>query len=324
MIWLVTGGAGYVGAHVVRAFRDAGIGVAVLDDLSTGRAEFVPDGVPFVRATVLDTEAVTAALREHAVTGVAHCAGYKYAGESVARPVHTWEQNVDGTESVLAAMEAAGVSALVFSGSAAVYGTPSVEFVTEETPDAPESPYGESKLAAEVLIRDRVASTASTDAPLRATTLRYFNVIGSGDPTVYDVSPHNLVPRAFAEIVAGRAPVIHGDDYPTPDGTCVRDYIDVGDVALAHVAAARALESGRRLEPIYNLGSGVGTSVRRIMDAIVAATGADLRPTIGPRRPGDPARIVARGDLAARDLGWDMRHTVRDSIAAAWAAHPKD
>lgn len=322
MTWLVTGGAGYVGAHVVRAFRDAGIGVAVLDDLSTGRAEFVPGGVPFVRATVLDTEAVAGALREHAVTGVVHCAGYKYAGESVARPVHTWEQNVDGTESVLTAMEATGVTALVFSGSAAVYGTPSTEVVTEATPDAPESPYGESKLAAELLIRGQVAATAAGPAPLHATSLRYFNVIGSGGE-VYDVSPHNLLPRVFVGLLEGRAPVIFGDDYATRDGTCVRDYIDVTDVALGHVEAAHALAAGRDLEPVYNLGSGTGTSVREVMDAILQVTHTDLRPVIGPRRPGDPARIVANGDLASRDLGWAMRHTVSEMVASAWAAHPR-
>jgi UDP-glucose 4-epimerase len=322
MTWLVTGGAGYIGAHVVRAFRDAGFEIAVLDDLSTGRAEFVPDGIPFVRATVLDTEAVAAALRDHAVTGVVHCAGYKYAGESVARPVHTWQQNVDGTESLLAAMEATDVRMLVFSGSAAVYGTPSVEVVTEATPNAPESPYGESKLAAELLIRGQATATASGPEPLHATSLRFFNVIGSGGD-VYDVSPHNLLPRVFVGLLEGRAPVVNGDDYATPDGTCIRDYIDVTDVALAHVEAARALADGRELEPFYPLGSGMGTSVREVMDAIVEVTRTDLRPIVGPRRPGDPARIVANGDLASRDLGWAMRHTVHEMVASAWAAHPR-
>lgn len=323
MTWLVTGGAGYIGSHVVRAFAAAHLVPVVLDDLSTGRAEFIPSGVPFVRASVLDTDAVEAALRELDVTGVVHCAGYKFAGESVKRPLHTWRQNVGGTESLLAAMETVGVTALVFSGSAAVYGTPREELVTEATPDGPESPYGESKLAAELLIRGQAAATASTEMPLRQTSLRYFNVIGSGDPHVYDTSPYNLLPRVFAGLVAGRAPVISGGDYPTPDGTCVRDYVDVGDLALAHVEAAQALAVDRALAAVYNLGSGAGTSVREVMDAIVEVTGTDLKPEVGPRRPGDPARIVADGSLAARDLGWAMRHSVRDMVASAWAAHPK-
>ena len=187
--WLVTGGAGYIGAHVVRALLAADFGVAVLDDLSTGREEFVPGGVALTRASVLDTPAVEAALREHAVDGVIHCAGFKYAGESVRRPLHTWRQNLSGTESLLRAMESVGVRRIVFSGSAAVYGTPSEELVTEATPTAPESPYGESKLAAELLIRGQVLATALTDAPLAGTSLRYFNVAGSADPAVWDVSP---------------------------------------------------------------------------------------------------------------------------------------
>lgn len=323
MTWLVTGGAGYIGAHVVRALLDADFGVAVLDDLSTGRVEFLPGGVPFARASVLDTPAVEATLRENSIDGVIHCAGFKYAGESVRRPLHTWRQNLSGTESLLAAMASVGVTRIVFSGSAAVYGTPAEELVTEATPTAPESPYGESKLAAELLIRGQVLATSVTDAPLAGTSLRYFNVVGFADPAVYDVSPYNVLPRVFAGLVEGRPPVINGDDFDTPDGTCVRDYIDVGDVALAHVAAARAFASGLALEPVYNLGSGTGTSVRELIDAVLDVSGTSLAPTVGPRRPGDPARIVADGALATRDLDWAMRHTVRDMVASAWRAHPK-
>lgn len=327
MTWLVTGGAGYIGSHVVRAFRDAGFEVAVLDDLSTGRAGFVPEGVPFVQTTLLDVEAVRAALTDLGVTGVVHVAGYKFAGESVRRPLYAWRQNVGGTAALLAAMEEAGVTALVYSGSGAVYGTPTTEVVTETAPDAPVSPYGESKLAAELLIRAQAAATATTDAPLRQTSLRFFNVIGSGGE-VHDASPFNLLPRVFTGILEGRAPVIYGTDYPTPDGTGIRDYICASDVALAHVEAARALEmghteAGRPLASVYNLGSGRGTSVKEMMDAIIEVTGTDLRPTMGPRRPGDPARIVADGSLAARDLGWSMRHPVKDMVASAWAVHPK-
>ncbi|MDM7831850.1 UDP-glucose 4-epimerase GalE [Cellulomonas edaphi] len=318
--WLVTGGAGYIGAHIVRAFVGQGLDVVVLDDLSSGHASFVPDGVPFVRTTILDTPAVVAALREHDVAGVVHLAGFKYAGVSVQRPLHTYEQNVTGTASVLAAMAEAGVASLVFSSSAAVYGTPETELVTEATPTAPESPYGESKLIGEWLIRDQARASADGPLPLRHTSLRYFNVVGSGDESVVDTSPHNLFPLALEAVAAGRPPTIFGDDYPTPDGTCVRDYVHVADVAEAHVAAARALDAGHALQAAYNLGSGDGVSVRQIMAAVAAVTGSDLEPTIAPRRPGDPARIVASGAAAARDLGWAMRHDLTEMVASDWRA----
>ena len=315
MTWLVTGGAGYIGAHVVRAFRDDGIDVVVIDDLSSGKAEFVPDGVPFVRANLLDGAAVRETL--DGVDGVVHLAGFKYAGVSVDRPMHTYTQNVTAMVSLLEAMDATGVRNIVFSSSAGVYGTPTVETVTEETPPAPESPYGETKLIGEWLLRDQAKAT-----DLRHTSLRYFNVVGSGDPTVYDASPYNLFPIVCNLLSQGKVPQIYGTDHPTPDGTSVKDYVDVADLARAHVAAARALDAGTALEPVYNLGSGTGTSVRQIMDAARRVTGIDFTPTEGPRRPGDPSRVVAQGELAARDLGWKNTHTVDEMFASAWKAWP--
>lgn len=315
MTWLVTGGAGYIGAHVVRAFLAERLGVVVLDDLSSGHAGFVPDGVPFAEGSILDEELVAKAIAEHGVTGVVHLAGFKYAGVSVQRPLHTYEQNVAGTVTLLRAMERHGVGRCVFSSSAATFGTPDVDLVTEQTPPRPESPYGESKLIGEWLVRDQATATG-----LRHTSLRYFNVVGSGTDEVYDSSPHNLFPLVFEALIEGRTPRINGDDYATEDGTCVRDYVHVADLAQAHVAAARALDEGRTLEPVYNLGSGDGLSVRQIMDAMARVTGIDFTPDIAPRRPGDPARIVATGELAARDLGWRMRHTVDDMVASGWSA----
>lgn len=314
--WLVTGGAGYIGAHVVRAFLAEGIDPVVLDDLSSGKARFVPDGVPLVQGDINDTALVEATLRDHGATGVIHVAGFKYAGVSVDRPLHTYRQNVSGTMSVLAAMTAAGVESIVFSSSAAVYGTPDSELVTEDSPRHPESPYGESKLIGEWLMADVVRSRPTT----KAVSLRYFNVVGSGTDDVYDSSPHNLFPLVLEALIEGRSPRINGVDYPTPDGTCVRDYVHVADLAVSHVAAARALEDGRTLRPVYNLGSGEGLSVRQIMDSMARVTGIEFEPVIGPRRPGDPARIVANGDLAAADLNWAMRHTVDDMVASAWSA----
>ncbi|TPX04226.1 NAD-dependent epimerase/dehydratase family protein, partial [Schumannella luteola] len=253
MTWLVTGGAGYIGAHVVRALTEAGIEAVVIDDLSSGHREFVTGGVRFLEGTILDGELVLETLQRHHVEGVIHVAGFKYAGVSVERPLHTYSQNVEGTRVLLAAMQQAGVGRIVFSSSAAVYGNTDRDLVTEDTPKNPTSPYGESKLIGEWLLRDQGVA-----AGLAHTSLRYFNVVGSGYPDVYDTSPHNLFPLVFDSLVAGRTPRINGDDYPTPDGTNVRDYLHVSDLALAHVAAAQALVEGRPLEPAYNLGSGEG------------------------------------------------------------------
>ncbi|HZK59726.1 MAG TPA: UDP-glucose 4-epimerase GalE [Cryobacterium sp.] len=313
MAWLVTGGAGYIGAHIVRAFLAEGIEVVVLDDLSSGHADFVPEGVPFVRGTLLDAALLRRTFAEHELSGVVHVAGFKYAGVSVQRPLHTYEQNVTATTMLLAAMQEAGVDRIVFSSSAAVYGTPHTDLVTEATPKNPESPYGESKLVGEWLLRDQAVATG-----LSHTSLRYFNVVGSGTPGLGDTSPHNLFPLIFDALIHGRTPRIFGDDYATTDGTCVRDYIHVADLAISHVAAARRLDAGDPIEAVYNLGSGDGVSVGQIMATVAAVTGIDFVPEVAPRRAGDPDRIVASGELAVRDLQWMMRHSLEDMVQSAW------
>lgn len=315
MAWLVTGGAGYIGSHVVRALQDAELEVVVLDDLSSGHREFVPAEVPFVKASVLDGTTLDELFAAHDIDGVIHLAAYKYAGESVKHPLHTYAQNVTGTATLLAAMERAGTTRIVFSSSAGVYGTPRDERVTEVTVPNPQSPYGESKLIGEWLLADQGRATGLTH-----TSLRYFNVVGSAVPELPDTSPHNLFPLVFRALEEGRSPKIFGDDYPTPDGTAVRDYVHVADLARSHVAAAKRMLAGLPLEPVYNLGSGSGSSVREIMAAMARGTGIDFTPEIAPRRPGDPARIVADGQLAARDLDWAMRHTLDEMVSSAWAA----
>ncbi|HEV7957802.1 MAG TPA: NAD-dependent epimerase/dehydratase family protein, partial [Marisediminicola sp.] len=265
--------------------------------------------------SILDGDLLTRSFDDHGVSGVIHIAGFKYAGVSVQRPLHTYEQNVTGTAVLLAAMQDRGVDKIVFSSSAAVYGTPDTDLVTEATPKDPQSPYGESKLIGEWLLRDQAVAVG-----LRHTSLRYFNVVGSGGDGVFDVSPHNLFPLVFEALLDGRTPRINGKDYPTPDGTNVRDYIHVEDLALSHVAAARRLDAGEPLERAYNLGSGDGVSVGEIMTTIAEVTGIAFAPEVGPRRPGDPARIVAGGELAARDLDWRMRHTLREMVSSAWEA----
>jgi len=313
MAWLVTGGAGYIGSHIVRAFLAEGIDVVVIDDLSSGHAEFVPESVPFVHGDLLDGPLLARTFAEHPITGVVHVAGFKYAGVSVQRPLHTYEQNVTAMATLLTAMQDADVKRMVFSSSAAVYGTPTTSLVTEETAKSPESPYGETKLIGEWLLRDQAIA-----AGLGYTALRYFNVVGSGARELRDTSPHNLFPIIFDALLAGRTPRINGNDYATPDGTCVRDYIHVADLAVSHVAAARLLDAGTPIEPVYNLGSGDGVSVGEIMATVARVTGIDFTPDIGPRRAGDPDRIVTSGALAARDLDWKMRHSLEEMVRSAW------
>ena len=312
---MVTGGAGYIGSHVIRELRGAGIPCAVFDNLCTGRRQFVPDDTPFVEADILDTVAVQSALARHGISGVIHIAGFKFAGVSVEQPLHTYEQNVVGTMSLLDAMHREGVGNIVFSSSSSVYGNAASGLVSESHPFNPTSPYGESKVIGEWLLKNQAAVSG-----LRHTSLRYFNVVGSGDVGLPDVSPHNLLSMVFAAIEVGVPPTIFGADYDTPDGTCIRDYIHVSDLAVAHVGAALRLEPGESLETAYNLGSGTGTSVAEMMTTISRVTQQDFAPAIGQRREGDPARVVASGDRASRDIGWTMAHSLEDMILSAWRA----
>jgi UDP-glucose 4-epimerase len=313
MTWLITGGAGYIGAHVVRAMTGAGEGAVVYDDLSTGIADRLPDKVPLVVGSTLDGELLARTLADHAVTGVVHLAAKKQVGESVDLPLHYYRENVEGLRVLLEAVTAAGVASFVFSSSAAVYGMPDVDLVTEETPCVPMSPYGETKLAGEWLVRATGRATG-----LATASLRYFNVAGAAAPELADVGVFNLVPMIFEKLTEDAPPRIFGDDYPTPDGTCVRDYIHVVDLAEAHVAAARALQASPGRDLTLNIGRGEGVSVREMIDLVNAVTGYDSPPTVTPRRPGDPARVVASADRIAKELGWTAKHDVQDMITSAW------
>ncbi|GGS65372.1 UDP-glucose 4-epimerase GalE [Streptomyces griseoviridis] len=313
MTWLITGGAGYIGAHVVRAMTDAGERTVVYDDLSTGVAARVPKDVPLVEGSVLDGDRVRRALAGHRVTGVVHLAAKKQVGESVELPLRYYRENVEGLRVLLEAVTETGVPSFVFSSSAAVYGTPDVDLVTEETPCVPVSPYGETKLAGEWLVRATGRATGLSTA-----SLRYFNVAGARAPELADTGVHNLVPMVFERLTGHTPPLIFGDDYATPDGTCVRDYIHVADVAEAHVAAARALRSAPGRDLTVNIGRGEGVSVREMIDRITRVTGHDLSPTVAPRRPGDPASVVASAERATADLGWKAKYDVQDMITSAW------
>jgi UDP-glucose 4-epimerase len=313
MTWLITGGAGYIGAHVVRAMTEAGEQAVVYDDLSTGIAERVPDGVPLVVGSTLDAERVARTLADQDVTGVVHLAAKKQVGESVDLPLHYYRENVEGLRVLLEAVTTAGVPSFVFSSSAAVYGMPDVELVTEETPCVPMSPYGETKLAGEWLVRATGKATGLSTA-----SLRYFNVAGAAAPELADTGVFNLVPMVFEKLTENAPPRIFGDDYATPDGTCVRDYIHVVDLAEAHVAAARALQASPGRALTLNIGRGEGVSVREMIDRINAITGYDRPPTVHPRRPGDPARVVASADRITTELGWKAKHDVQEMISSAW------
>lgn len=318
MSWLITGGAGYIGSHVAAAMQAAGESVVVLDDLSTGDSARIA-GLPFVSASVTDVQAVVEAIQDFEVTGVVHLAAKKDVEESVRRPLRYYEQNVEGLRALLAACQMAKVETFLFSSSAAVYGSPDVVEVTESTACEPVNPYGRTKLIGEQLIADQGRAHG-----LRFACLRYFNVAGTARPELADRGSSNLVPMVFDRLQARSAPLIFGDDYATPDGTCVRDFVHVADIASAHVAAAAALSAGEIDALTANVGRGAGVSVREMIDEILRVTGfaseAWAVPEIRPRRPGDPARVVASADRIADTLGWRARYGLREMVTSAWEA----
>ncbi|MGW4696626.1 UDP-glucose 4-epimerase GalE [Kitasatospora cineracea] len=317
MTWLITGGAGYIGGHVVRELTGAGEPVVVLDDLSSGSADRLPAGVPLVEGSTLDRPLLDKVIAEHGVTGILHIAAKKQVGESVDEPLRYYRENVEGLRLVLEAAVAGGVRRILLSSSAAVYGTPDVDLVTESTPCAPINPYGETKLVGEWLL-----NACATAYGTSTVALRYFNVAGAATPELSDEGVTNLVPMVFERLAAGQPPRVFGADYPTPDGTCVRDFIHVSDIASAHLAAVRRLNAAgpdERVNLTLNIGRGEGVSVQEMLTVIGEVTGLDTTPEVTPRRPGDPARVVAAADLIRQELGWSARYDVRETVASAWA-----
>ncbi|MFJ9114781.1 UDP-glucose 4-epimerase GalE [Streptomyces sp. NPDC102394] len=313
MTWLITGGAGYIGAHVARLMADSGHGVVALDDLSAGFAERLPAAVPLVKGSAYDGQLLKRVFAEYDVTGVVHLAARKQVAESVAQPTRYYRENVGGLATLLEAAAGAGIGRFVFSSSAAVYGNPDVDLITEATPCLPVNPYGETKLADEWLVR-----AAGRAHGMTTVCLRYFNVAGAGAPELADTGVFNIVPMVFDRLTRGEAPRIFGDDYPTPDGTCVRDYIHVADLAEAHLAAARALDTRAGGDLTVNIGRGEGVSVRELITVIGEVTGDRRAPVVEGRRPGDAPRAVASAARAAEELGWTARRGVREMVESAW------
>jgi UDP-glucose-4-epimerase GalE len=316
MTVLVTGGAGYIGSHAVKLLVQRGYRTVVYDNLIYGHHEALLGG-DFVEGDLHDTARLVQVLKEHQITDVMHFAAFAYVGESVQDPLKYYANNVAGTLSLLQAMRTAGVQHLIFSSTCAVYGIPQHPILTEEHPLCPINPYGESKLFVE-----RMLQASATAYGLRWISLRYFNAAGA-DPEgelgeSHDPETH-LIPLVLSVASGRRADVaIFGTDYDTPDGTCIRDYIHVNDLADAHILALQALDTDKA-QTAYNLGNGTGYSVRQVIETVAHVTGHSITTRVAPRRPGDPPRLVAAADKIRSALGWQPRYAdLPTIITTAW------
>lgn len=316
---LVVGGAGYIGSHMVRELLAEGFDPLVFDNLCTGHEWAVPDG-RLLQGDLADRERLHEVFAGHAFDAVMHFASFIQVGESVQQPLKYYRNNVANTLNLLEAMRDAGVTRFVFSSTAAVYGTPETVPISEDAPLHPENPYGHSKLMIEQVLADCERAWG-----LRSARLRYFNAAGAQpDRSIgeaHDPESH-LIP-IILQVALGKREVItvNGDDYPTPDGTCIRDYIHVRDLASAHTLALRALLDGRE-SMVYNLGNGTGYSIRQVIDVCREVTGHPIPVAVGPRRAGDPAALVASSARITRELGWQPRYAdLRTIVETAWEWH---
>ena len=321
MTTLVIGGAGYIGSHVVRLLLERGQHVVVVDDLSTGFRERTK-GAELVELDVTRPDAVDKLafqLRASGADSVIHFAAHKQVGESVQKPEMYWHDNIAGLANVLAACASAEVRDVVFSSSAAVYGMPDVDLVTEDLQPQPINPYGATKYVGEWMLAD-----AERAHDMRTVALRYFNVAGAGWPDLADTLVMNLVPIILDAVEAGRAPIVFGTDYDTPDGTCIRDYVHVLDLADAHIAALDYLRGEERPHRVFNVGTGTGSSVLEVIAAVGRALGKELTPEMGERRPGDPARLICSTERIEQTLGWSSSKGLDDIVRSAVEARRQD
>ena len=314
---LVTGGAGYIGSHVVRLLQNRGESVVVVDNLSNGIEKRIGDAqlIEIDLAAESAVQTLINTIRSNNVTSVIHFAARKQVGESVAKPEWYFQQNLGGLANLLTAMRETNVDRLVFSSSAATYGMPDVPAVSEDILCEPINPYGQTKLIGEWMV-----ANAATAWGLRGANLRYFNVAGAGWPELADTAIANLVPIVFAAIRAGEAPKVFGTDYPTHDGTCVRDYVHVLDLAEAHLSALDYLDRDVRPHATFNVGTGTGSSVFEVLDQIRATTGINFEADLQPRRAGDPPFLAADVTRIRETLGWSASRNLKDIIDSAWAA----
>ena len=319
MTTLVTGGAGYIGSHTVRLLTSQGRDVVVLDSLELGDRSRIP-GVPFVEADIADERAIEKACRKYGVQDVIHFAAYKAVGESMEQPLRYYNNNVAGSIALVHALLANGVERIVFSSSAAVYGNPDHVPVNEDAPLRPESVYAETKVHVERFL------TSCNAISLRSVSLRYFNAAGaSADSSIgenWDMS-QNLIPLVMKAILGASGPLrVFGNDYPTPDGTCLRDYIHVEDLAQAHINALDYLATGGK-SMACNVGTGQASSVLDVLRMAEEVSGRSVPHEIAPRRPGDPTTVFADPTLVRAVLGWRATHDLREIVSSAWRWHSK-
>ncbi len=312
---LVTGGAGYIGSHVVRAAEAAGHSCVVVDNLSTGLVKRISCPIVELELSSPDSVSLLARLmREHKFDSVIHLAARKQVGESVQKPEEYFLENLGGLGNLLLAMREVGLKSLVFSSSAATYGMPDVDLVSEDYPGVPINPYGQTKLIGELMVENAEVWG------LKGVNLRYFNVAGAGASDLADTAALNLIPIAINAIKAGKAPVVFGTDYPTPDGSCIRDYVHVEDLALAHLAAVDYLVGEGQQFKTFNVGTGVGASVIEVLDALKIASGNNFEVSIGERRAGDPPRLVADVSRIEKALEFKTKHDLASIVQSAWDA----
>jgi UDP-glucose 4-epimerase len=314
---LVTGGAGYIGSHVARILSQSGTEVQVVDNYSTGLDSRVL-GLSSTNLELSEHSAIAALeqlLTTHKVTAVIHLAALKQVGESVKMPEEYFLKNLGGQANLLTAMKNTGVKKLVFSSSAASYGVPDVDLVSETQSPQPINPYGQTKL-----IGEWMAKNAEVAWGLSQVSLRYFNVAGAGWPDLADTQKLNLIPIVFAAIKEGTTPKVFGDDYPTTDGSCVRDYVHVMDLAKAHVAALDYLDNDSRKHDVFNVGTGTGSSVLEVIQQIKKTTGIDFKFEIAPRRAGDPPKLIADVSRINQVMNWQAENGLIEVVESAWQA----
>ncbi|CAB4330977.1 unannotated protein [freshwater metagenome] len=318
MTWLITGGAGYIGAHVVSQAANSGLKTFVVDDLSTGISTRLKSEIELRKFSLQDTSSLQALFQEHDFEGVVHIAAKKRVGESVERPDYYWQENVVGYQNLLGVMAKHDVKNLVFSSSAAVYGEPnesSDSLISESTMCSPINPYGETKLECE-----RLSEAFSGETGAKVISLRYFNVAGAGRPDLGDQYIFNLIPIVFDALDRGQQPQVFGNDYETIDGTCVRDYVHVQDLAKAHMDAMEHVVTAQPFYLPINIGTGYGASVAQVLAMISEVTGQKIDPIVAPRRQGDPASLVADVSRAAEILNWNSEQGLREIVSSAWDA----